>query len=126
MYGPFFGCGHEVYMGKRFSVSLDVTGAVLMNVIKERAKYKLESNEIQNKLSRDEFGIVPSATAHLNLWWYPIEGMQIRVGYNAYTFFNTMRMEQPIGFNYSSLDPAYETQYFRIVHGANAGIGLFF
>ncbi len=126
MYGPFFGCGHEVYMGKRFSLSLDVTGAILMNVIKERAKYKLDSNEIQNKLSRDEFGLVPSATANMNLWWYPIEGVQIRVGYNAYTFFNTMRMEQPIGFNYSSLDPAYTTQVFRIVHGANAGIGLFF
>jgi hypothetical protein len=126
MYGPFFGCGHEVYMGKRFSLSLDVTGAVLMNYIKERAKYKLESNEIQNKLSRDEFGLVPSATAHLNMWWYPIEGVQMRVGYNAYTFFNTMRMEEPIGFNYSSIDPAYERQYFRIVHGVNVGVGLFF
>jgi hypothetical protein len=126
MYGPFFGCGHEVYMGKRFSLSLDVTGAILMNIISERAKYKLESNEIQNKLSRDEFGLVPSATAHLNMWWYPIEGVQMRVGYNAYTFFNTMRMEQPIGFNYSSIDPAYDTQYFRIVHGVNAGVGLFF
>jgi hypothetical protein len=126
MYGPFFGCGHEVYMGKRFSLSLDVTGAVLMNIISERAKYKLESAEIQNKLSRDEFSLVPSATAHLNMWWYPIEGVQVRVGYNAWTFFNTMRMEQPIGFNYSSIDPAYERQYFRIVHGANAGVGLFF
>jgi hypothetical protein len=126
MYGPFFGCGHEVYMGKRFSLSLDLTGAVLMNLIKERAKYKLESNEIGNKLSRDEFSLVPSATAHLNMWWYPIEGVQVRVGYNAYTFFNTMRMEQPIGFNYSSIDPAYDTQYFRIVHGVNAGVGLFF
>jgi hypothetical protein len=126
MYGPFFGCGHEVYLGKRFSLSLDVTGAVLMNVIKERAKYKLESNEIQNKLSRDEFGIVPSATAHLNLWWYPIEGVQMRAGYNAWTFFNTMRMEQPIGFNYSSIDPAYKTQVFRLLHGFNAGVGLFF
>ena len=60
------------------------------------------------------------------MWWYPIEGVQMRVGYNAYTFFNTMRMEQPIGFNYSSIDPAYDTQYFRIVHGVNAGVGLFF
>jgi hypothetical protein len=126
MYGPFLGCGHEVYVGKRFSMSLDLTGALLMNIIKERAKYKLESGTIQNKLSRDEFGVVPSATANLNLWWYPIEGVQIRAGYNAWTFFNTMHMHHPIGFNYGGIDPAYETKAFRIVHGVNVGLGLFF
>ncbi len=126
MYGPFFGCGHEVYLGKRFSLSLDVTGAMLIDIVKERVKYKLQSNEIQNKLSRDEWALVPSATAALNLWWYPIEGVQIRVGYNAWTFFNTVRMEQPIGFNYASIDPVYSVQVFRLIHGLNAGVGLFF
>jgi len=126
MYGPFVGCGHEVYLGKRFSLSLDTTAALLVNLIKERAKYELGDETIQNKLSRDELGIVPSATAHLNLWWYPIEGVQARVGYNVWTFFNTKNMYEPIGFNYSAIDPVYNTQYFRIVHGLNVGLGLFF
>lgn len=126
MYGPFIGCGHEAYLGKSFAVSLDVTTAALLNIIKERAKYKLGSNEIGNKTSRNEFGIVPSFTANLNLMWYPIEGVQMRVGYNAWTFFNTKNMHDPIGFNYSSPDPAYGTQVFRILHGANVGFGIFF
>jgi hypothetical protein len=126
MYGPFVGCGHEVHVGKRFSVSLDTTAALLINVIKERAKYELGSDDIQNKMSRDELGIVPSLTAHANIWWYPLEGVQVRVGYNAWTFFNTKNLDQPIGFNYSVIDPVYSTQYFRIVHGLNVGLGLFF
>ena len=126
MYGPFVGCGHEVYLGNRFAVSLDVTGAALLDLVKERAKYELRSEEIQNKHSRDTFNIVPSFTANLNLWWYPLEGVQMRVGYNAWTFFNTRRMENPIDFNYGQIDPVYETQYFRLVHGVNVGLGLFF
>jgi hypothetical protein len=35
-------------------------------------------------------------------------------------------MYEPIGFNYSAIDPVYNTQYFRIVHGLNVGLGLFF
>jgi hypothetical protein len=126
MYGPFIGCGHEVWLGKRMSVSLDVTAAALLNVIKERAKYELRDQTIANKLSRDELGFVPSFTANLNVWWYPIEGVQIRAGYNAWTFFNTMNMDQPIGFNYGAIDPAYNTQVFRLLHGVNVGLGLFF
>ena len=77
-------------------------------------------------LSRDELNVTPTLTANLNLWWYPIEGVQMRVGYNALTFFNTMYMQNPIGFNYSAIDPVYETKYFRILHGVNVGVGLFF
>ncbi len=126
MYGPYVGCGHEIYVGSRFSMSLDLTGALLLDMAKERAKYSLGSKEIQNKLSRTELNLVPSAAAKLNLWWYPIEGVQLRVGYNAWTYFNTLSMKQPIGFNYSAIDPVYSAQGFRIVHGVNAGIGLFF
>lgn len=126
MYGPYIGCGHEVYMGSRMSLSLDVTAAALINIAKERAKYELGSQEIQNKLSRNEISFVPSFTANLNLWWYPIEGVQMRAGYNIWTYFNTLNMKEPIGFNYSSIDPAYQVQVFRMVHGINVGLGLFF
>jgi hypothetical protein len=50
----------------------------------------------------------------------------MQLGYQAWTFFNTKSMEEPIGFNYGVIDPAYRTQYFRVVHGLNAGVGLFF
>lgn len=126
MYGPYIGCGHEMYIGKRFSVSTDLTAAGLLNFVKERAKYKLEDNTIQNKYSRNDYTFVPSLAANIQLWWYPIQGVQLRCGYNAWTFFNTRRMEEPVGFNYGSIDPAYDVQVFRIVHGINVGLGLFF
>ena len=126
MYGAFIGCGHEAYLGGGFSTAIDVTAAGLINVVKERAKYKLQSLEIQNKLSRDELTFVPSIGGNANLLWHPIEGVQLRVGYSANTFFNTKYMREPIGFNYSAIDPAYETKVFRIIHGVNVGVGLFF
>jgi len=126
MYGAFFGCGHEVYLGKRFAASLDLTGAPLVDVEKERAKYELGDRTTSAKRSRDDFSIVPNGNADVNLWWYPIEGVQIRFGYTAMTYFNTQYMKEPIAFDMGALDPAYNTRAFRLVHGFHFGIGLFF
>lgn len=126
MYGPFIGCGHEVYMGRRFSLSMDLSAAALMNLIKTRAKYELGDETTQNKRSRNDFQVTPNVNADINLWWYPIEGVQMRFGYSALTFFNTQQMQYPIDFNYGAIDPGFDRQYFRIVHGFNVGVGLFF
>jgi hypothetical protein len=133
MYGPFVGCGHEIFIANEFSLSADLTGSLLLNVIKERNKYKLETrgsggtlNPVASKRSFNEYSVVPNANVNLNLWWYPVEGVQVRVGYAAMAYFNTRRMEEPVGFNYGAIDPQYDTQYFRLLHGVNVGIGLFF
>jgi hypothetical protein len=126
MYGAFIGCGHEVYLGNMFSASLDLTAAAYMNVHKERAKYKLGDESVQAKFGREGFDIVPSATGEFNLWFYPVEGIQMRIGYMGLTFFNTRYMREPIGFNYGNIDPNYGTRVFRLVHGFNVGIGFFF
>jgi hypothetical protein len=126
MYGLFVGCGHEVYLGNMFSASLDVTGAVFMNVHKERAKYELEDRTTESKFGREGFSVVPSATADFNLWFYPVEGIQMRIGYTGMTFFNTRYMREPVGYNFSNIDPNTGTRWFRLVHGFNVGIGFFF
>lgn len=126
MYGLFVGCGHEVYLGNMFSASLDLTAAAYMNVHKERAKYVLEDNTTQSKFGREGFDIVPSGTADFNLWMYPVEGVQLKLGYSGMTFFNTRYMRDPVGFNFGNIDPLYDTKWFRLVHGFNVGIGFFF
>ena len=126
LYGPYVGVGHDLYVGSRFAVSSDFTGALLLGVIKERVKYKLADNTTQAKRSVNELRLVPSAGANVNLWWYPIQGVQVRVGYSANTFFNTKSMEDPVGFNVGGIDPGYGNQAFRLIHGVNFGIGLFF
>jgi len=126
LYGPYFGCGHEVFVADQFSLSADLTGSVLLNSYKERAKYKLGDQTVQSKYGRDDFRLVPNANAAVNLWWYPIEGVQLRIGYQAMTFFNTVYMRDPVGFDYGNINPGYATKYFRLVHGFNVGIGFFF
>lgn len=127
MYGPMVGCGHEIFVANQFSLSLDVTGAALIDVVKERAKYVLGDGSTQSpKFSRDEYRIVPNANAALNLWWYPVEGVQLRVGYQVQTYFNTLFMDQPVGYNFGQIDPGYETKYFRMLQGFNVGVGFFF
>ena len=126
MYGLFVGVGHEVYLGSMFSASLDLTAAGFLDVAKGRAKYKLGDDTTQSKFGRDTFAVVPSGTADFNLWFYPIEGVQMRLGYSGLTYFNTRYMRDPIGFNFGNINPDYGTKYFQLIHGVNAGIDFFF
>jgi hypothetical protein len=126
LYGPFAGVGNEIFIADQFSLSVDLTGAMLLGIVKERTKYELLDRSTEAKRGVNEWTLVPNANAAVNLWWYPIEGVQVRVGYQAMTFFNTRNMEEPVGFNMGAIDPRYDTQYFRIIHGLNFGVGLFF
>ncbi|MBX9627375.1 MAG: hypothetical protein K2X82_26465, partial [Gemmataceae bacterium] len=126
LYGPFAGCGHEIFLHNQFSLSTDLTGAALLAVQKERAKYQVETfnsvgtvSPVRSKRSVNEYSLVPNANAEVNLWWYPVEGVQVRVGYSAMTFFNTRYMKEAVGFNYGAIDPEYDVKVFRIVHGIN-------
>ncbi len=126
MYGPLLGCGNEIFLANQFSLSLDLTGSVMLDVAKQRAKYKLGDDTVQSKWGREDFKLVPNANAAVNFWWYPVEGVQIRIGYQALTFFNTYYMDDPVGFNYGNIDPNYGTKAFRLIQGFNVGIGFFF
>jgi hypothetical protein len=126
MYGPFVGCGHEVFLANQFSCSLDLTAGLLLSVVKMRVKYDRGDDMDPAKRGWQYFDVVPNFNAAFNLWWYPIEGVQVRIGYNAMTYFNTRNMLNPIGFNYGAIDPVYQTQVFRLLHGLNVGLGLFF
>lgn len=126
MYGPFVGCGHEIFLANQFSMSVDLSGAMLLGVVKERTKYELGDRSTRAKRSANEFSLVPNANAAVNLWWYPVEGVQVRLGYQAMSFFNTKNMEEPVGFDMGAIDPRYDTQAFRLLHGFNFGVGLFF
>ena len=126
MYGPFVGCGHEIYVANSSRSACDLTGASCWTSPSSGPSTSSATRSIQSKWGREEFRLVPNANAAVNLWWYPIEGVQIRVGYQAMTYFNTLYMLEPVGFNYGNIDPAYQTKYFRLLHGFNVGIGFFF
>ena len=126
MYGPFLGCGYEAYLGNGFALNTDLTGALLVNLIKERAKYKLGDHSVQNKRSRNLFDVVPNVNADINLTWYPIRGVQLRAGYNFLGFFNAKAITKPIGFNYGAIEYETDNKFIRFYNGINFGAGLTF
>lgn len=126
MYGAFIGCGYEYYLGKGFAVSIDGRAAALLNIVKERAKYILGDGSTQAKRARSEYTFVPQVQAQINLWWYPIQGVQLRVGYDLLAYFNTIYSPYPVSFNFGVLDPPWEHKFMRLFDGINAGIGFIF
>lgn len=127
MYGAHMGVGNEWYLGHGFAVSLDLQGAVFIDIIKERAKYELGEKDAppQNKRSITDYTGVPEIEGSLNLWWYPHEAIQLRVGYDAMVFFNTKASRTPVDFNWGAVAPPYE-HVIRVFDGLNAGIALIF
>lgn len=129
MYGLHIGCGEELRFGDTpmgtFAVSLDTQAAIMVNYVKARAKYEREDRATSAHRSRRLNTIVPELEAQLNLCWYPIEGVQMRFGYDVMGFFNTIAAPDPVSFNFGALDPPLE-RTFRFIHGFNAGIGFIF
>jgi hypothetical protein len=130
MYGVHCGAGTEWVIcntpAGTFSWSLDLQGALLIDIAKERAKYERGDFETSSHRSKTEYTFVPEAQGQVNLWWYPIEGVQLRVGYNVMDFFNTIAAPYPVSFNYGGLDPPWQHQFSRFFDGLNAGIALIF
>src|SRR5262249_27708206 len=80
--GPSLGFGNEWYLGHGFALSCDVLGVLSIDVVKERAKYELglKDQAPQAKRTKTDYTIAPEVEANLNIWWYPIEGVQLQFG----------------------------------------------
>jgi hypothetical protein len=127
LYGPSLGFGNEWYLGHGFAISTDVQGVLSIDVVKERAKYELglKDQAPQAKRTKTDYTIAPEVQGSVNIWWYPIEGVQVQVGWDVMAFFNTIAAPNPVSFDYGGLDPAWVSK-FRFFDGFHAGIGLIF
>jgi hypothetical protein len=130
LYGVDIGIGDEWRLGDTpigtFSVSLDLRAAAFADIVKERAKYERADKFTASQIARTEYKPAGELQAQLNFWWYPIEGVQIRVGYDAMGFFNTVSSPYPVNFNYSLDQNLWRDGTFRFLDGINAGIGFIF
>jgi hypothetical protein len=125
MYGVAAGIGNEVYLGHGFALTADLYAAGFSDFVHEIAKYERQDHLIAAKRSRRDYTFVPELQGQFNIWWYPIEAVQIRVGYDAREFFNTLASPNPVDFNFGALAPAYEHKN-RFLDGLNIGIGVIF
>ena len=108
MYGIPIGCQHEVYLGSAgrigaFSLAFQVDVAPMLDVVKERASYELGDNSTRTKHAVTEYTFSPMLNSDLNLTWYPINGMQVRLGWSSMLFMNTVHAEHPVAFNFGNL-----------------------
>jgi hypothetical protein len=129
LYGVFGGYGVDWYLGDTpiggFAISLDAEAAVFYDFVKERAKYELGDRTTAASHNHNISSFVPEVAGNLNVWWYPWEAVQIRFGYSALAFFNTISSRQPVDFNFGSIAPKYD-HVNRLFHGFNIGIGFVF
>jgi hypothetical protein len=126
MYGPYIGCGDECYLGHGFSVSLDLRASAMIDFVHEEVKWIRGDFATEAKRTRREYAITPELDALLSLWWYPIEGVQLRLGYDVKAFFNTKASPDPVSFNFNGLDPEWKNEAVRFVDGFRFGIAFIF
>ena len=129
LYGAHAGFSQECYLGHGFAVQTDIEVAMLLDVVREKAEYRtgakfgLPQPTAESKRTITTFAPVPEINGSINLVWYPIQSVQVRLGYNAMAFFNTVSSPRPIDFNYGSLTPRYEST-FRLLDGLNFGVAI--
>lgn len=129
MYGLSVGCSQEWYCGGGIAIQLDTDATGYLNIVKERVQYSTEqkfAGAAENKRATTDYTAVPELEAKLNVVWYPLENVQLKLGYNFMGFFNTIQSQMPIDFNYSSIDPKFDHIFFRDFDGWQAGISIVF
>jgi hypothetical protein len=126
MYGGVIGYGTECYFGHGFSLSLDLKAAAMVDFVREIVKWERADFSTEAKRSRREYSIVPELDAQLSLWWYPIEGIELRLGYDVKNFFNTIAAQNPVSFNFNGLDPGWVHEPYRLIDGFRFGISFLF
>jgi hypothetical protein len=127
MYGWFVGCGNEWYIGHGLACSLDLEATGYLDIVKERAKYELGDKFLpgQIKRAKTDYTVVPEVSATFNLTWFPLENVELRLGYDFMAFFNTIAAQHPVSFDVGALDPAWERQA-RWFDGFQCGVCISF
>jgi hypothetical protein len=134
MYGPFAGVGVERYLGSGFGIGVEGDAAFLLDIVKEKAilqngdRNSADRNVafVRIKKAATNFSPVGEFGANAQITWYPIEGIQLRAGYNLMTFLNTVEAKDPIAFDARNFDPNWQNRAIRFLDGFNAGIGFIF
>jgi hypothetical protein len=130
LWGVHIGCGTEWFLGDTpiggFSLSCDGEVGLYIDFVRERAKYVRDDGVMAASRARHVQTLAPGVECKVNLWWYPFEGISVRLGYDLMTFFNTVAAERPIDFNMGSIAPKWEEGITRFYHGLGFGVGFVF
>jgi hypothetical protein len=127
LWGPFISHSWEQYIGKGFGWQFDLGAAILLDIVRERAKFEVGAKDLgtpEGKKARSDFTIAPELTGSLALVWYPYQGVQLRAGYNVIGLFNTVASENPVAFNFAAPDPKFNRFFARYLDGFDVGVAF--
>jgi hypothetical protein len=126
LWGPIVGYGLEYYMGHGFACSTDLRGGVMVDFVREIARYEIGGFNFAAKHARRDYSVAPEIDGSFNLNWYPIAGVQVNFGYDLMLYFNTVASPKPVDFNYGSISPGWEKGIFRYFDGFKFGVAFIF
>jgi hypothetical protein len=128
MYGVSFGTGTDWWLGNGFAATLEFRATPYLDIVREWAAYQLGDHLPlrRDKRSKRDYTIAGELEGSVALYWYPIQGVSVRLGYEAMEFINTFGMDDPVDFNLGRLTPAWEHKWFRFFHGFDVGISFIF
>src|SRR5262249_49508690 len=109
-----------------FALTVEGEGGLFLDLVKARANWTLEDRSIVAHRNRNFSLLSPMASGNIKLWWFPIEGLEFNVGYDAMLFFNTMANRHPIDFDFSPITPGLDKTVTRFFHGLRLGFSVTF
>lgn len=130
MYGVHFGFGHEWYLGTTpagsFAFNFEIEGALYADLVRSEVDWDRGDGLVSVGRVRNMSALVPGVEARVGLWWYPWEAIQVHLGYEAITFFNTIASRHPIDFNMGTMNPEMNNVLFRWANGLTFGVTFSF
>jgi hypothetical protein len=126
MYGLQAGMGNEAYLGGGFALSVEGRLGVFANyhpteVTLERG----DDGAVGVKRNDNGFNVSGMFSLGAYLWYYPIEGVQLRAGYEYMGMFGVHRSPNPVSFNVGQITPEYSDMYLGM-DGFSMGIAFVF
>jgi hypothetical protein len=125
LWGLQCGGGNELYIGKGWAVSVEGRLGIFGDDVQEAVQVERGDLEFSISHRRTDTTVVPMFQAAGYLWWYPVEGVQLRAGYEVMGLIGMMRSPHPVDFNMGTLQPEFKRQLLWL-DGFNVGISFIF
>lgn len=130
LYGPFVGCGTDWRLCDTpigtFSLDLELEATPMIDIANDQEKYLRGDAFTSAHKNAYDYTFAPELQAEVHLTWYPVEFVELKLGYNVMAFFNTVSASDPVSFNLASPDTQWNTGQFRLFNGLDASIGFLF
>ena len=125
-YGVWAGLQQEWYLGWGLALMLNLNAGAFLDVVKTEVDYQRgDRGGPENKRGRTMEQAAAQLQATPSIMWYPLEGIQVAFTYDFFVFLNQAASQQPVDFNYSSIDPAM-TYFARFFNGFQATVAFVF